>query len=89
MTSPTQALVYRLIASQLQIEEGSIEDTYRLDELGLDPLDLLLLVLRLESFDRGAGDFPIAALGQAGTVGDLVALVQGWLGGETTQSSVA
>jgi hypothetical protein len=34
-------------------------------KLGLDPLDLVLVVLRLEDFDRGNGDFPVAALAHA------------------------
>jgi acyl carrier protein len=78
MSSPFQSLVHGLLAAKLRIEAGSIDDTQRLDELGLDPLDLVLVVLRLEEFDRGRGDFPVAALEQAKTVGDLVALVDRW-----------
>jgi hypothetical protein len=55
----------------------------------LDPLDLVLVVLRLESLDRGKGDFPVAALDRATTVGDLVALVDRWLQGDTVPRAIA
>lgn len=79
MNPHTQALVHSLIASQLHIPDESIEDTGTFDALGLDLLDLLFVVLRLEKFDSGKGDFPVASLDDARTVGDLVALVDGWL----------
>jgi acyl carrier protein len=83
MKSPTQALVHRLVADHLQTDESSIEDGDRLDERGLDPLDLVLIVLRLENLDRGSGDFPVDALDHAQTIGDLVVLVDIWLQRDT------
>jgi hypothetical protein len=55
MNYPSQALVHHLFASHLQIDDASIKNTHSFDELGLDPLDLVLVVLRLEDFDRGNG----------------------------------
>jgi acyl carrier protein len=88
MNSPSHALVHHLLASHLQIEEASIKDALRFEELGLEPLDLVLVVLRLERFDRGQGDFPVAELDRARTVGDLVALVDHWWQRNPMQSSV-
>lgn len=84
MNPHTQALVHSLLASQLQIPEESIDDAHTLDALGLDPLDLVFVVLRLEQFDRGKGDFPLAALADARSVRDLVLLVDLWLQRGTT-----
>jgi acyl carrier protein len=83
MDSSSRALVHHLLASQLQVDEASIDDAHRFEELGLDPLHIVLVVLRLEDFDRGNGDFPVDALDHATTVGDLVALVDRWLHGDT------
>jgi hypothetical protein len=52
----------------------------------MDLLDVLLVVLRLEHFDHGDGDFPFAALEHTKTVGDLVALVDLWLQDDTMPS---
>jgi acyl carrier protein len=79
MNSYCRTLVHRAIASQLRIDDASIDDAQTFDELGMDPMDLVLVVLRLEQFDRGQGDFPLAALAEARTVGDLVLIVDLWL----------
>jgi acyl carrier protein len=86
-TSP-QALVHQLLASRLRIDAMSIRDTDRFDDLGLDPLDLVLVVLKLDHLDRGDGEFPLFALEHASTVGDLVDLVELWLQRDTMPSSV-
>jgi acyl carrier protein len=79
MDSHSHALVHHLVASRLHTDDAAIDDAQRLDELGLGPLDLVLIALGLEDLDRGEGDFPIAALEHATTVGDLVTLVEQWL----------
>ena len=84
-TSP-QALVHQLLASRLRIDDRSISDTDRFDDLGLTPLDLVLVVLRLDRLDRGDGEFPLNALDHATTVGDLVDLVELWLQRDTMPS---
>jgi acyl carrier protein len=88
MKSHSQALVHHLLASRLRIDDESIEDTHSFDELGMDPLDLVLVVIRLEDFDRGGGDFPVAALDHARTVGDLVELVDVWLSRDRMPSTI-
>jgi acyl carrier protein len=87
-TSP-QALVHQLLASRLRVDEAAIRDADRFDDLGLGPLDLVLVVLRLDRLDRGDGEFPLYALEHATTVGDLVDLVELWLQRDTMPSSVA
>ena len=87
-TSP-QALVHQILASRLRVDEASIRDADRFDDLGLTPLDLVLVVLRLDRLDRGDGEFPLYALDHATTVGDLVELVELWLQRVTMPSSVA
>jgi acyl carrier protein len=83
-----EALVHQLLASRLHIDEASIRDTDRLDDLGLTPLDLVLVVLRLDRFDRGDGEFPVYELEHATTVGHLVDLVELWLRRNTVPISV-
>jgi acyl carrier protein len=75
----SQSLIHHLVATQLRIDEPSIHDADTFDELGLSPLDLVLVVLRLEDFDRGDGSFPLGELEDARTVGDLVTLVDLWV----------
>jgi acyl carrier protein len=87
MNSLYQALVHDALATQLQTDVASVQDADRLEDLGLDALDLVFVVLRLEDLDRGAGDFPLDALAYASTVGDLVALVDLWLEPVTERSA--
>ena len=87
-TSP-QVLVHRLVASRLHIDEAAIKDTDRLDDLGLAPLDLVLVVARLDGLDAGDGEFPLFALEHATTIGDLVDLVELWLQADTGPTQVA
>jgi acyl carrier protein len=97
MNSHSQAFVHHLLAMQLHKDDEVIKDPQRLDELGLDPLDLVLFVLRLEEFAGGDEEFPLLRLDDAETVGDLVALVDlwwnaslpGWSDGEGPRSSSA
>jgi acyl carrier protein len=86
MSSPAQALVHYLVATQLQIDRAWIEDVQSFDELGLDQLDLVLVVIRLEDLNPGEGEFPLKELADATTVGDLVALVDVWLERDVSSS---
>jgi hypothetical protein len=88
MTSPSQRIVHQLLASHLGVDETSIGDADGLDALGLEPLDVVLVLIRLGDLGGGSRDFPMAALARARTVGDLVALVDLWLQHDTTPSSV-
>src|ERR1700733_9051204 len=86
MTSPSQGIVHRLLASHLGVDETSIGDADALDALGLEPLDVVLVLIRLGDLGGRDRDFPMAELARASTVGDLVALVDIWLEHETTPS---
>ena len=74
---------------RLHVAEASIQDTDLFDDLGLTPLDLVLVVLQLDKLDTGDGEFPLYALDQATKVGDLVDLVELWLRRDTAPRSVA
>jgi len=89
MNPPPRALVHQLLASRLQIDEASIRDTDLLDDLGVTPLDLLLVVLWLDRLDHVDGEYPLQALECANTVGDLVDLVEPWLQKEARPKSFA
>jgi acyl carrier protein len=72
------------LALHLSVDPDRIEPEHRLKaDLGLDPLDLVLVVLRLEEVEEA--EFPVADLETVTTVADLVAVVRGWssLGRET------
>ena len=65
------------LALHLEIVPAAIVESDSLTEdLGLDPLDLVLIVLRLE--ELAEAEFPVASLEHAHTVADLVALVREW-----------
>jgi acyl carrier protein len=83
MNGYCRILVHRLVAAQLRLDAHRVTDDDRFEDLGLQPMDLVLIVLRLEHLDRGQGDFPLAALEHARTVGDLVLLVDVWMQRDT------
>ena len=89
MNGYPRSLVHSLIASQLHVAMAHVGDEDRFADLGLQPTDLVVIVLRLEQFDGGQGEFPLAALERAETVGDLVILVHFWLQRETRESHPA
>lgn len=65
------------LALHLAVDPRDIAETDRLEaDLGLDPLDLVLVALRLEEIEEG--EFPVARLETVTTVADLVAIVRGW-----------
>jgi acyl carrier protein len=88
MNSPSQALVYALVASVLQTDDARFKDEDLLDALGLDTLDLVLLTIKLEELEPGNGAFPLAALTRAKTIADLVELVDIWSQRDTIPSAI-
>jgi acyl carrier protein len=65
------------LALHLSVDPERIEPEHSLEaDLGLDPLDLVLVVLRLEEVEDA--EFPVADLATVTTVADLVNLVRGW-----------
>lgn len=89
MNSTSRAIVHHLIASQLRIDEASIEDAAGLSALGLYQLELVLVVLRLGDLHGRDGDLLLTAVASAATVGELVAAVDLWRQREKIPSSVA
>jgi acyl carrier protein len=65
------------VAFHLRIDPETIAPTDRLEgDLGLDPLDLVLVVLRLE--ELALVELPVADLEYVETVDDLVVIVRSW-----------
>jgi acyl carrier protein len=65
------------LALHLGVDPHVIEPENRLEgDLGLDPLDLVLVALRLEEIEEG--EFPVARLETVTTVADLVEIVRRW-----------
>lgn len=70
-------LVRFALALHLDLAPDAIAQEDRLaEDLGLDPLDLVLVVLRLEEVVQA--EFPVADLEHATTVFDLVEIVRSW-----------
>jgi hypothetical protein len=86
---PSLSLVRRLLAARLHLDEAVLTETDRLDDLGLTPLDVALVVLRLHPRKPGYANFPIYALSSATTVGHLAQLVELWLQRGGTRESIA
>jgi hypothetical protein len=77
--SSSLSLVRRLLAARLQIDDASLEETDRLNDLGLTPLAVALVVLQLHRGHPGHANFPVYALRSVTTVGHLAQLVEIWL----------
>jgi len=74
-------LVRFALALHLSIDPMEIELEQRLEaDLGLDPLDLVLVALRLEEIEEA--EFPVADLEAVTTVAELVGVVREWSGGD-------
>jgi acyl carrier protein len=71
------------LALHLGVDSEGVELHHRLDaDLGLDPLDLVLVALRLEEIEDA--EFPVAQLEMVRTVSDLVDVVRDWASGDRT-----
>jgi acyl carrier protein len=78
MNIHSQKLVHHVIASHVGSYRTPVEDAKTYDELGLDALDVVLVVRQLEEVTGVDGNFFIDALENTRTVGELVALVDRW-----------
>ncbi|MBX3192409.1 MAG: acyl carrier protein [Labilithrix sp.] len=73
------AIVQNALACHLRTPEASFDAALELErDLGLDPLDLVLIALGLE--EAVGVEFPVALLEGVRTVGDVARLVSTWLG---------
>lgn len=78
--------VYEALACYLRIPIEVIRDDQRLHhDLGLDAIDLVTIVLRLEDLEPWHGEFPVLLLEHTSTVGDLVALHRDWSDRDTIE----
>jgi len=83
MRSDEMEIVCFALALHLEVDPNEILETQHLeDDLGLDPLDLVLVVLRLE--ELGEGEFPVGDLETVFTVKDLADVVRVWHDGPPT-----
>jgi len=83
MRTDEMELVCFALALHLEVDPSEIREEQRLEEdLGLDPLDLVLVVLRLE--ELGEGEFPVGDLEGITTVHDLASVVRIWNEGPPT-----
>lgn len=83
MTDHSLEIVRFALALHLDVIPDAIDmgdDLAR--DLGLDPLDLVLVVLRLE--EMAEAEFPVADLEHTKSVQDLVSLVRTWCEGAET-----
>jgi acyl carrier protein len=83
MRSDEMEIVCFALALHLEVDPAEIHAGQHLeDDLGLDPLDLVLVVLRLE--ELGDGEFPVGDLESVFTVDDLAKVVRVWNEGPPT-----
>lgn len=83
MRTDEMEVVSFALALHLEVDPDEIHEDQDLEaDLGLDPLDLVLVVLRLEEI--GEGEFPVGDLEGIKTVKDLAAVVRRWNDGPPT-----
>lgn len=83
MRTDEMEIVCFALALHLEVDPNEIHESQNLeDDLGLDPLDLVLVVLRLEEI--GEGEFPVGDLEGVFTVKDLADVVRTWNEGPPT-----
>lgn len=88
MDSDHVEIVRFALAFHLEIDIAEVHLAQRLEEdLGLDPLDLVLVVLRLE--ELGDIEFPVADLEGIRTVSDLVDVVRAWCADPEAMATLA
>ncbi len=78
MNTPFEVTVRNAVARHLSLDAAQIVPALHLrNDLGLDPLDLVLIALRLEDMEQI--DFPIEQLGSVATVAELTRLFRAWI----------
>jgi acyl carrier protein len=79
MRSRAHRLVADALASHLELDPSAVRGSHLLQlDLGIDPLDLVLVVLKLEADEPWRPEFPFSELEHARTVDDFVDLVESW-----------
>lgn len=85
MIHSTRAVVHSMIAPHAQLARVPVDDARTVEELGLEPLDLIVIVLQLEALGELRCEPALERLGDVRTVGAFVALVDAW----RTRSTIA
>jgi acyl carrier protein len=77
MEAPSRSLVLSVLSAYLGVDAAAIRDDAQLErDLGLDPLDVVLVLLRLEDATPGVKDVDVGDLAEARTVADFVDLFE-------------
>jgi acyl carrier protein len=76
-------MVHYFVARHAGIVGRVVLDEQTFDELGLDALDLVLIVIQLQALAALSDDVPLQDLEHVGDVGALVALIDAWRGVRT------
>lgn len=76
MNDSLDEIVREVVSRYLELDTSEVDLDQHLDrDLGLDPLDLVLIALRLEEIESVV--FPMERLGTAVTVQDLASILEG------------
>ncbi len=68
------------LASHLRVDLKDVRDDQRLrEDLGLAPLDLVWVVMRVEAMVPSRGELPVEPLLKVKTVGELISAFDEWL----------
>jgi acyl carrier protein len=67
------------LATHLRVELKDLHNGQRLrEDLGLEPIDLVWIAMRVEALVSGVDHFPVEPLLNVETVGDLVSAFDAW-----------
>ncbi len=67
------------LATHLGLDLKDLHDDQRLrEDLGLQPIDLVWVAMRVEALAVGVGEFPVGPLIRVSTVGDLIGAFDAW-----------
>ena len=80
MTTSSRAMVHYFVARHAGIVGRALLDRETFDELGLDSLDLVLIVVQLQTIAALRDDVALQDLEHVRDIGELVALVDVWRG---------
>ncbi|HEX4516879.1 MAG TPA: hypothetical protein VGH87_30950 [Polyangiaceae bacterium] len=71
--------IHHAIAMHLDVSLDMIDDAHRLSaDLCLTPIDLVSIMLEVESAHLGSDEFPVERLDEVDTVGELVGIFENW-----------
>jgi len=81
--------IHHAIAMHLDVSLDMIDDAHRLSEdLCLTPIDLVSIMLEVESTHLGSDEFPAETLDGVDTVGELVTIFEEWASRRDTYEDI-